>query len=115
MNGFVDLEREVARQMRHLANSEWMPNVNVLDRGASNKPVSVQPRFTSEQMADLLRIEASLEFFAQLRGSRDYFDFGRGYTPVKFMGVTVYRCGPEFDLPPCGWRVVNPLLKGIGL
>jgi len=66
----------------------------------------VGPR-VDETIRRILRIEVSHEFYHNILSERSW-GMERKISTTTFMGVAVYICGCEQDLPECGWRVVNP-------
>lgn len=104
-----DLGIAVRAEMRKLQRPVHMP-ILVEQAPSEIGPTSVKlPRFPHGLIERMLRIELSEEISWQMRR-----DSRNGAFPTTFMGVTVYCCGPEYNLPECGWRVVNPFDKPVG-
>lgn len=69
---------------------------------------------STDQALKMLRIEVSYETWANIRGDRESVLFlpnPQAKVPPSFRGVTIYEVGYEYQLPPCGWRIINPMRK----
>lgn len=109
MSSLNDLGNAVMREKRRLANMRLLEDLRD-EVDAVNEPLPTPPRFPLRCIDQFLRIEVSEKFmWYQMR---DYSL--NGAFPTTFMGVTVYCSGPEYNLPECGWRVVNPFDKPVG-
>jgi hypothetical protein len=87
----------IARELRGVLSIEG-PRV---DPG-----VPARRLFSQQQAVAMLRVEMTHEVFELLCAPYDLT-----CRPTQFQGVAVYRCGPEYDLPGCGWRIVNPMVR----
>lgn len=101
----MSVVNEIARAVG-MAKRELHMAVALRDT-AGGAPLPIPPRFAPWQIEQMLRIEMRHEIRAAICSVHD---LGRPW-PTTFMGVAVYVCGLEYDLPECGWRVVNPLDK----
>lgn len=99
-----DLGNAVAQEKRRLLRGSMLYKMLVSpseDISSKRMDIKVMPVWLVEQV---LRIEVSEQFFWEEMRRNSL----NGAVPATFMGITVYCCGPEHNLPECGWRVVNP-------